>query len=154
MQCKPVTTLPAGENWTFEIKFDGYRCIAVKRGKKATVFSRNRKVLNKRFPKVVEALASLASDFVLDGELAAFIRKGCLGRMSSVRKGSQFSRYGAKTYRESPFEWRGALLGKNACLGRVRALNSPFHPRLVHVRGCRMPDSWRYVKKCSSLGQI
>ena len=29
MQCKPVTALPAGERWTFEIKFDGYRCIAV-----------------------------------------------------------------------------------------------------------------------------
>ena len=26
MQCKPVTALPAGVNWTFEIKFDGYRC--------------------------------------------------------------------------------------------------------------------------------
>ena len=32
MQCKSVTALPAGEKWTFEIKFDGYRCIAVKRG--------------------------------------------------------------------------------------------------------------------------
>ncbi len=30
MQCKAVTALPAGENWTFDIKFDGYRCIAVK----------------------------------------------------------------------------------------------------------------------------
>ena len=33
MQCKPVTELPLGEKWTFEIKFDGYRCIAVKRAK-------------------------------------------------------------------------------------------------------------------------
>ena len=31
MQCKPVTRCRPGENWTFEIKFDGYRCIAVKR---------------------------------------------------------------------------------------------------------------------------
>ena len=28
MQCKTVTALPEGERWTFEIKFDGYRCIA------------------------------------------------------------------------------------------------------------------------------
>jgi ATP-dependent DNA ligase len=35
MQCKPVTALPADEKWTFEIKFDGYRRIAVKRGKVA-----------------------------------------------------------------------------------------------------------------------
>ena len=30
MQCKPVTTLPSDEKWTFEIKFDGYRCIALR----------------------------------------------------------------------------------------------------------------------------
>ena len=76
MQCKPVTTLPSDEKWTFEIKFDGYRCIAVKRGKEVTLFSRNQKVLNKRFPKVVEALASLEGDFVLDGELVAFDSQG------------------------------------------------------------------------------
>jgi hypothetical protein len=45
------------------------RCIALKRGREVTLFSRNQKVLNKRFPKVVESLASLAGDFVLDGEL-------------------------------------------------------------------------------------
>ena len=72
MQCNPVSTLPSAENWTFEIKFDGYRCIAVKRGREVTLFSRHKKGLNKRFPSVVEALASLGSDFVLDGELVAF----------------------------------------------------------------------------------
>ena len=76
MQCKPVTALPANETWTFEIKFDGYRCIVVKRGSAVTLFSRNEKVLNKRFPKVVDALASLGSDFVLDGELVVFDPQG------------------------------------------------------------------------------
>ena len=76
MQCKPVTALPAGEKWTFELKFDGYRCIAVKRGHMVTLFSRNQKVLNKRFPGVVDALASLEGDFVLDGELVALDSQG------------------------------------------------------------------------------
>jgi ATP dependent DNA ligase domain len=77
MQCKPVSALPSGEKWTFEIKFDGYRCIAVKRGKEVTLFSRNQKVLNKRFPKVVEALASPdEGDFVLDWELVAIDSQG------------------------------------------------------------------------------
>jgi ATP-dependent DNA ligase len=76
MQCKPVTELPADEKWTFEIKFDGYRCIAVKRGREVALFSRNQKVLNKRFPKVVDALASLGGDFVLDGKLVALDPQG------------------------------------------------------------------------------
>jgi ATP-dependent DNA ligase len=76
MQCKPVTALPTGEAWTFEIKFDGYHCVAVKRGSAVTLFSRNEKVLNERFPKVVDALASLEGDFVLDGELVAIDPQG------------------------------------------------------------------------------
>ena len=76
MQCKPVTALPEDEKWTFEIKFDGYRCIAVKCGREVTLFSRHQKMLNKRFPKVVEALASLGGDFVLDGELVALDSQG------------------------------------------------------------------------------
>ncbi len=48
----------------------------MKRGTAITLFSRNEKVLNKRFPKVVDALASLGSDFVLDGELVAFDPQG------------------------------------------------------------------------------
>jgi bifunctional non-homologous end joining protein LigD len=72
MQCKPVAALPVGEKWTFEIKFDGYRCVALKSGREVTLFSRHKKVLNKRFPGVVDALASLDGDFVLDGEVVAF----------------------------------------------------------------------------------
>ena len=40
------------------------------------MFSRHKKVLNKRFPAVVNALASLGGDFVLDGELVALDSQG------------------------------------------------------------------------------
>jgi bifunctional non-homologous end joining protein LigD len=50
--------------------------IAVKRGGEVTLFSRHQKVLNGRFPGVVDALASLKGDFVLDGELVAFDSQG------------------------------------------------------------------------------
>ena len=62
MQGKPVAALPAGEKWVFELKLDGYRCIAAKRGQEVTLISRYKKVLNKRFPGVVEALASLGGE--------------------------------------------------------------------------------------------
>ncbi|MEP6810886.1 MAG: non-homologous end-joining DNA ligase, partial [Chthoniobacterales bacterium] len=71
MQCKAVTKLPTEAHWTFEIKFDGYRCIAVKKGKVVTLFSRNEKKLNDRFPNLVEALVSLEHDCTLDGEIVA-----------------------------------------------------------------------------------
>ena len=76
MQCKVASTLLVGEKWTFEIKLDGYRCIVVKRAREVTLFSRHKKVLNRRFPGVVEAIASLEGDFVLDGELVALDPQG------------------------------------------------------------------------------
>ena len=76
MQCKQVTALPAGEKWTFEIKFDGYRCIALKRGREVTLFSRHKKVLNRRFPGVVDALSSPEGDFVSMESWSPSIRKG------------------------------------------------------------------------------
>ena len=78
MQCKPVAALPSGAGWTYEIKFDGYRCIAVKRARDVTLFSRHKKVLTRRFLGVVQAIASLEGDFVLDGELVASDSQGLL----------------------------------------------------------------------------
>jgi ATP-dependent DNA ligase len=51
MQGKPVAALPAGEKWVFELKLDGYRCIAAKRGQEVTLISRYKKVLTKAVPK-------------------------------------------------------------------------------------------------------
>ena len=76
MQCKAVTELPAGDGWTFEIKFDGYRCIALKTGSKVTLYSRNEKKLNDRFPTLAKALAELPDDFAVDGEIVAMDEAG------------------------------------------------------------------------------
>ena len=76
MRCKAVTALPEDGRWRFEIKFDGYRCIAVKRASEITLFSRNRNVLNDRFPNVVDALRLMDGDFVLDGEIVALDEQG------------------------------------------------------------------------------
>jgi bifunctional non-homologous end joining protein LigD len=76
MQCKAVAELPAEGQWTFELKFDGYRAIAVKSGFKVTLYSRVKNVLNERFPKLIEALRALPSDFVIDGEIVALDPQG------------------------------------------------------------------------------
>ena len=71
MQCKPVTELPEAALWSFELKFDGYRCIATKSGERVNLYSRNEKKLNARFPHLLAALGMLRGDFVIDGEVVA-----------------------------------------------------------------------------------
>ncbi|MCB1109373.1 MAG: non-homologous end-joining DNA ligase [Chlamydiia bacterium] len=57
--------------WIFEKKFDGVRCIVVKREKKVTLYSRNRKILNVSFPELVKAFEGQNGSFVVDGEIVA-----------------------------------------------------------------------------------
>ncbi len=71
MMARLVTEPPPGE-WGYEIKFDGYRALAVKDASGVRLFSRNQKNLGDKFPEVVEALAALATRAaILDGELVA-----------------------------------------------------------------------------------
>lgn len=57
--------------WIFEKKLDGVRAIVVKKGKKVTLYSRNRKRLNQSFPEIAAAFAKQKGDFVVDGEIVA-----------------------------------------------------------------------------------
>jgi DNA ligase D-like protein (predicted ligase) len=76
MDCLPVSKLPEGAGWTYEIKLDGYRLEAVKSGGKVTVFSRRHNELNKKFGYIADALAKLPDETVIDGELVAMDATG------------------------------------------------------------------------------
>lgn len=59
------------KEWIFERKFDGERCLVVKKGKEVTLYSRNRKKLNGYYPELAELLKKQRKDFVVDGEIVA-----------------------------------------------------------------------------------
>jgi bifunctional non-homologous end joining protein LigD len=76
MECLPVSKIPEGPQWTYEIKLDGYRLEVVKEKGKVTLYSRRRNVLNQKFGYIAEALKDLPNGTVLDGELVALTDKG------------------------------------------------------------------------------
>ncbi len=72
MLLKLVAKLPEGPEWLYEIKFDGFRAIAIKDGNSVQLRSRNDKDLSDDFPTIIEALRKLKpATVVLDGEIVA-----------------------------------------------------------------------------------
>jgi bifunctional non-homologous end joining protein LigD len=70
--------LPAGDDWLYEVKWDGYRALGYVRAGDATLRSRNGNDLTARFPAVAKALAKAARspECVVDGEVCALDEHG------------------------------------------------------------------------------
>jgi ATP-dependent DNA ligase len=71
---KSARELPAGDDWCYEPKWDGFRTIVFRDGDEVHLQSRNGKPMNRYFPDVVEqALALKAKRFVIDGEMVVTV---------------------------------------------------------------------------------
>jgi DNA ligase D-like protein (predicted ligase) len=71
MECLAVPEIPAGSEWVYEIKLDGYRALAINAAGKRSLYSRNGKSFDRQYPHIIEALAELPLDTVVDGEIVA-----------------------------------------------------------------------------------
>jgi bifunctional non-homologous end joining protein LigD len=72
--CLPIKTaqLPSGRQWLHEIKHDGFRIIARKKGSRVRLYSRPGNDFTHRFPLIVDTLARLRSrSCIIDGEAVA-----------------------------------------------------------------------------------
>jgi ATP-dependent DNA ligase len=75
MEAKSVDALPTGPEWQFEPKWDGFRCIAFRKGGKVRLQSKSGRPLERFFPEVVAMLKALKpKQFVLDGEIVVPIK--------------------------------------------------------------------------------
>jgi bifunctional non-homologous end joining protein LigD len=76
MMCLAVADLPAGPEWEYELKFDGYRAIGFKTRGLVHLMSRNGKDFSQRFRTLVRALEALLDDTAIDGEVVALDSTG------------------------------------------------------------------------------
>ncbi len=79
------------DDWIYERKLDGERCLVFKTGNDVKLMSRNKKQLNEQYPKVAKAVGKQEGSFIADGELVAFEK----GRTS-------FSRLQKRMHRKDP----------------------------------------------------
>jgi ATP-dependent DNA ligase len=76
MEARPVPDLPSGDNWRYEPKWDGFRCLAFRDDAKIELRSKSGQPLGRYFPDAVAALGVLAArHFVLDGEIVIPIER-------------------------------------------------------------------------------
>src|SRR4051812_30141371 len=70
MEANAVDVIPSGDNWQYEPKWDGFRCLAFRDGADVQLQSKSGQPLARYFPEVVEHLTALKpKQFVLDSEL-------------------------------------------------------------------------------------
>lgn len=65
-------TIPAGEDWGHQLKWDGVRIIAEIDHGKITLYSRRGLIKNSAYPDLLDALGAVGGNVVLDGEAIVF----------------------------------------------------------------------------------
>lgn len=79
--------------WVYEEKYDGYRILAYKEGKRVTLLSRNNNERTETYSQVSEAVGRLTNTtLLLDGEVVAFDKKS-ISRFEILQGDTQQGKY-------------------------------------------------------------
>jgi DNA ligase D-like protein (predicted ligase) len=76
MYARAVEKLPEGRDWLYEIKLDGYRCLAGRDAKGVILWSRTANIFTTQFPRITRACEKLQPDTLVDGEVVAIDDSG------------------------------------------------------------------------------
>jgi ATP-dependent DNA ligase len=70
METRQVAAIPSGDEWSYEPKWDGFRCVIFRSGDEVELESKSGQSLTRYFPEIVAAAVRVDADrFVLDGEI-------------------------------------------------------------------------------------
>ena len=70
MEARSVDAIPRGDEWQYEPKWDGFRCLLSRHGRKVDLRSKSGEDLARYFPELVDAALGLkATTFTLDAEI-------------------------------------------------------------------------------------
>jgi bifunctional non-homologous end joining protein LigD len=133
MFVRSIAELPQNTHeWSYEIKLDGYRCLAGRDEKGVTLWSRRKNAFTKEFPEIALACQRLKPHTVIDGEIVALDEAGrpSFNILQNFRsKAHQIQLYAfdllvyeGKSLLSVPLEQRRAMLSTAIApvLGKVR----------------------------------
>ncbi|GAF11246.1 LOW QUALITY PROTEIN: ATP-dependent DNA ligase clustered with Ku protein, LigD [Bacillus sp. JCM 19045] len=106
MLATAATDLPIGDQWIYEVKYDGYRCLLHWDKEGPRLFSRNEKELTAAFPEIIDACKQIETKLtnhlplILDAEIVSLVnpyqsnfsivqRRGKLRAQAQVKKYAQ-----------------------------------------------------------------
>ena len=89
MAAQVVKRLPEGDDWIYELKFDGYRALIIKDEQRVELRSRKNKDLTGMYPGIAAAGLRLKADqAVVDGEIVALDAQGSPSFQALQHRGS------------------------------------------------------------------
>ena len=158
MKCKLVSSLPAHGDWLYELKFDGFRAIAVKDFAETRLISRSQKELSGNFPELIQSIRKLKlKRGVLDGEIVVLDESGRPSFQALQNLGEDRSRvfyfifdvlnYEGKDLTDLPFDDRRYVL-QSLLKGTVPRI------RIVRAQKGRADEAVARVKKEGLEGLI
>ena len=161
MLATAAATLPTGDEWSYEVKWDGYRTLAQKSGDRVRLWSRNLKDATAQYSAVARSVAAVEAEAtLLDGEIVALDEQGRPSFQALHHQSAHTLVYYAfdvlhlngRELLKTPLDQRRALL--STILNGTRVLNSdplPGTPAQIEraVRGLQLEGV--VAKRRSSL---
>src|SRR6516165_3186591 len=115
MKCLAVDAVPTGEDWLYELKFDGYRVLVIIGEGEVMLLSRNGNDLTSRFAALVSVLQNLPiKDAILDGEIVALDQdnRPSFQLLQNYREGQPVACYLFDVISLEGQDWRGRPLSE------------------------------------------